>query len=190
VSRCDKKDWLLFASLHFSCYVFLALGIIVVKREYKHKEKHGYEFSPGDLKATPKNLIYLVSISFVGAIAASFCGVGPCFIFGPILFIIGIEAQVGTATGMYVTMYTTLAATIQVLFFELINLKYSYLVNIMTLIGTFLGIFFQNYILKTTKKVSYIVIILTSCIIFALMATTSMSVSEILKKRNEGQNIF
>jgi uncharacterized membrane protein YfcA len=125
VKKCDKIDWTLFAILQVICLSFLAWGLIIVKKEYAEKVEAGYKFIPGDLEATPKNLVLINLISFGGAAAAAFCGIGPGFIFGPILLLIGIEAQVATATGMYVTMFTTLSATIQVIIYKKIFLHYS-----------------------------------------------------------------
>jgi len=84
----------------------------VVKREHENKVACGYEFTPGDVQATPKNLTKMIAVSFFGSMAAAFCGVGPGFIFGPVLVMLGLEPQVAVATGMYVTMFTTLSATI------------------------------------------------------------------------------
>lgn len=64
----------------------------------------------------------MVGVSFIGSVIAAFCGVGPGFIFGPVLIMLGMEPQVATATGMYVTMFTTLAATIQFIIFKRLNL--------------------------------------------------------------------
>ena len=66
-----------------------------------------------------------MGISFVGAVSAAFSGIGPGSIFCPYLVLIGIEAQVATATGMYVTMFTTLSATISVIIFKKIKLDYA-----------------------------------------------------------------
>jgi uncharacterized membrane protein YfcA len=87
-------------------------GLHMVKKEFAEKVECGYNFIPGDFEATPKNIVTMNLVSFFGAMAAAFCGIGPGAIFAPILMLVGIQAQVGTATGMYVTMFTTLSATI------------------------------------------------------------------------------
>jgi len=110
--RCDHHDWSLFIVLQVICFIFLFIGIYVVKKEFKAKQECGYQFTPGDLEATPKNLIFLCIISLVGSMAAGFSGIGPGFIFCPVLLMIGVEARVATSTGMYITMLTTLAASI------------------------------------------------------------------------------
>ena len=94
----------------------------MIKKDFKDKTEAGYNFIDGDLQATPKNLINMIIISFVGAVFAAFSGLGPGMIFSPALIIMGIESRVATATGMYLTMFTTLAATISMIVFKKINL--------------------------------------------------------------------
>ena len=125
VKRCDGTDWGLFAALQGCCFLFLGLGIVVLKREFKEKQEFGYQFSPGDLEATTKNVITLSLVSFSGAFAAAFCGIGPGSIFCPVLVMLGVEPQVATSTGMYVTLYTTLSGTIQLIMYKRINLEYA-----------------------------------------------------------------
>ena len=45
-------------------------------------------------------------IGWFGAFISAFCRNGGGFIFVPVLTIIGIEAQVSSATGMYLTLFT------------------------------------------------------------------------------------
>ena len=45
-------------------------------------------------------------------IYAAFSGVGAGMVYIPALIMIGVEQQVGAATGMYLSMFTTLASTL------------------------------------------------------------------------------
>ena len=110
--RCDHHDWTLFIGLQVICLIFLFMGIKVVKNEFKAKQDCGYEFTAGDVEFTPKNLLFLSVVSFVGSMAAGFSGIGPGYIFFPVLIFIGVEARVATSTGMYITMLTTMACSI------------------------------------------------------------------------------
>ena len=92
VKRCDDMDWILFFVLQGACFIFLILGIVVLKTEYAQKVECNYEFSPGDLEATTKNVGTLSLISFFGAFGAAFCGIGPGSIFCPVLVMLGTEA--------------------------------------------------------------------------------------------------
>mmetsp|Transcript_8356 Transcript_8356/g.13971 ORF Transcript_8356/g.13971 Transcript_8356/m.13971 type:complete len:93 (-) Transcript_8356:22-300(-) len=89
-------------------------------------------------------------------------------IFVPVLILIGIEAQVATATGMYITMFTTLSSSIQVIIFKKMDLQYALYLQIMTTLGSLPGNFFQSYMVRTTGRVSYQVFIFIFCIFFAM----------------------
>ena len=54
----------------------------------------------------------LVSLSFFAAFCAAFCGIGPGTIFCPVLVIMDLDPTVATSTGMYLTLLTTLSASI------------------------------------------------------------------------------
>jgi len=88
--RCDSTDWILFVVLQAICALFTGIAIMVVNSEYKAKVENGYTFVDGDFESTPKSLTMMIAISFFGALAAAFCGIGPGAIFCPILVIIGI----------------------------------------------------------------------------------------------------
>ena len=110
--RCDTIDWFLFVTLLLFCVLIFMLGILIVAQEYQRKVKCGYTFSPGDLKATPDNVGKLCFSSFIGSLLAAFSGVGPGFIFNSTLVKLDVEPQVATSTGMYITLFTTLSASI------------------------------------------------------------------------------
>lgn len=85
---------------------------MLVNIEYAEKKDCEYKFMPGDFEPTSQGITKMVTISFFGAFAAAFCGIGPGAIFVPVLVIIGIQPTVATSTGMYVTMFTALAASL------------------------------------------------------------------------------
>jgi uncharacterized membrane protein YfcA len=64
------------------------------------------------LKLTSKNVAMFMTIGWVGAFISAFCGIGGGSIFCPVLIIIGMQPQVGTATGMYLTLFTSLSYVI------------------------------------------------------------------------------
>lgn len=189
-SRCDDTDWILFMLLQVICVLMTIGGVIVVKKEYSEKVECGYEFAKGDLQATPKNLVVLVIASFFGAMACAFCGIGPAQIFCPFLVMIGTEAQVATATSMYIAMYCTLSATIQLIIFYKINLEYALYINLLTLAGSIPGIFFQQYAVRKTGRVSTQVFFLSAVILVAILSVTTLNIPQILHQRELGENLL
>ena len=97
----------------------------------------------GDFQATNKNLVTMVIVSFFGSVFAAVSGLGPGMVFCPALIMAGIESRVATATGMYLTMFTTLVASITIIIMKKIEMDYALYVLLMTVIGSLLGLFFQ-----------------------------------------------
>ena len=98
--------------LHIVCFVFTFIAIHKCNQDYKKKIECDYKFVPGDLKLNIFNVSMFMFIGWFGAFISAFCGIGGGMIFCPILVIVGIEARVATATGMYLTLFTSLSYTI------------------------------------------------------------------------------
>ena len=146
VKRCDDTDWALFGVLQLLCFIFLALGIWVVRKEYNQKVKHGYKFTQGDLTGAPADVLAVVLISFFGAMSASFSGAGTGALFSPVFIMRGMEPRVSFATAMYIAMFTCLASSIAMIMFKKLRLDYALYIQLMTVFGTVPGYFFQQYI--------------------------------------------
>ena len=56
---------------------------------------------------------------------------------------------------MYITMFTTLSATIQVMIFRKIYLTYMVFIILMTFLGTLPGIYLQSYLVRKSGHPSY-----------------------------------
>ena len=162
------------------CVVFTIIGIFIIKKEYNEKKKENYKFCEGDLVPKTKDIVVILLISFFAAFATSFCGIGPGSVICPILVIIGISPMVATATGMYIGGLIALSSTIQALLLNQIRLDYSLYINIMTLFGTFPGIFFQKYLIKITGRVSSTVIVLTICLFTGMIASIGINIPKIM----------
>lgn len=112
IIKCDSIDWMLFSLLQVICAIYLLIAVFILKREFKEKSDASYDFIEGDLKITNRNISVMVLVALIGAIYASFSGIGAGMVFCPALIMISIESQVATATGMYLSMFTTLSSTI------------------------------------------------------------------------------
>jgi len=88
-----------------------------------------------------KNVILLVFVAFFAAFLAGMSGVGPGVIFNSFLILLDIHPAVASATGMYMTMFTTLAATINLLINEGLNIPYCICICLITIVGTIPGLY-------------------------------------------------
>ena len=123
-----------------------------------------------------ENLRTIATLAFFGALFAAFSGIGPGFVFGGGLAIIGLQPQVAVATGMYLTTLMTLSSSIQLLVLRKINLDYLRYIVIMTLVGALPGMFFQTYVVKVTGRPSATVFILSSCLVLAAVASIGVGI--------------
>jgi len=105
-----------------------------------------FVFVDGDLQATPKNILKMSCAAFFGSMATAFCGIGPGAAFVPLLIALGFHPIIASSTGMYLTTFTTLSASIEYIIQGKMLYDYALYAQIMTFVATFIGIFFQFYI--------------------------------------------
>ena len=83
----------------------------------------------------------LVGVAFTAAFASGFSGIAPGTIFNSIMVQLDMHSAVASATGMYATLFTTLAATTVVLLNESLNLPYFAMFTLCTIIGSLPGLY-------------------------------------------------
>ena len=77
-----------------------------------------------------------------------------------------MHSAVASSTGMYLTMFTAVAATANLLIFKAINVKYMLIVCVLALVGSIPGIWMQAFIRnKAGGRTQFTVGILISALI-------------------------
>ena len=128
-------------------------------------------------------------MAFFGAFFASLAGIGPGLIFNSVMIQLDMHPAVASATGMYITMFTTLAATINVLINDKLNQPYSLMINLLTIVGTIPGLFGQVWLVKKTGRTQFTVLILLSFLIFCLVSVLPLSIVESIRASDEGKDV-
>ena len=101
-----------------------------------------------------------------------------------------MNPAVASATGMYCTLYTTLASSINLIINEKLNLEYSLLINILTIIGSLPGLYGQGWIVqKAGGRTQFTVVILLSFLLLILVASLPISITEIQRAKDDGQDV-
>lgn len=179
---CDGLDWGLFAILQAVCFIALGISICIVSAEMKEKEEVGYVPVEGELELNSVNVLVISGISFIGSLLAAFAGIGPGSIFVPALQLIGVHPIVAGATGMYVTIFLTASSVIQVIILGNLPVAYTIYVVIFSLMGSFPGLFFQNYIREKTGRISPQVIVMNSVLVLIVVSTLGLQIPQIVHK--------
>jgi len=130
---------------------FTALAAKLANQEFREKKSLGYNFTKGDQEFSSKTIIKLVTVAFTVAFFSGVAGLGPGLIFNSVLVQLDMHPAVASATGMYCTMFTTLAGTINILINKQLNMPFSALICLITFLGTMPGLYGQNWIVRKAK---------------------------------------
>jgi uncharacterized membrane protein YfcA len=110
-------------------------------KEYAAKVKANYPFATGEFKATHKVIIKIVVIGLIAGFGGGSLGIGMGIVLTPVYISIGLDTPVASATAMHLVMYSTLAASIVVSIFGRLNYEYAANIIILTILGTFPGLY-------------------------------------------------
>merc|ERR1712087_940154 len=105
--------------------------------------------------------------------AATAVGLGPGSIFTPVMVLLDMHPAVASATGMYLTMFTTGAATINLFIFQALNVKYTLLLCLFTLLGSVPGIYLQQKIVEVAGGRTQFTVILLIALMILIVATVT-----------------
>ena len=67
-----------------------------------------------------------------------------------------------------------------------ILLEYCAYVSLMTIIGSCLGLFFQQYMLEKTGRPSYSVFVFTLCIMMVVVSTVGLNIPIVIQQSDNG----
>jgi len=138
---CDLGAWITFALLVLASIPMTYAAARIASKEYQAKTNAGYEFVAGDQSFGGRELVKLIAVAYFAAFASGFAGISPGTIFNSIFVQLDMHPAVASATGMYCTLFTTLAASTILLLNEDLNLPYSAMICVITLIGTMPGLY-------------------------------------------------
>ena len=128
--------------------------------------------------------------AFFGSMATAFCGIGPGAAFVPLLIALGFHPIIASSTGMYLTTFTTLSASIEYIIQGKMLYDYAVYAQIMTFGATFIGIFFQFYIFQKTGRTTPLICMLQFCGMSSTIAYFVFVLPRVIHKVDMGLNLF
>ena len=139
---------------------------------------------------TAKKSATFVLIAFLGSFFSAVSGVGPGVIFNSVLIQYDMHPGVASATGMYLTMFTALSATINILINEGLDIPYSILICVLTLVGSIPGLFGQGWLVKVTGgRNQFTVMILLFFLLFILVTVLPLSIISTIRASDAGDDV-
>ena len=122
--------------------------------------------------------------SFLGGFVAGALGQGGGAIFYPVLLSMGVPPKVASASGMYMIIFSAGAAVMTYLFAGMINLSYGIWVGGFCIIGTFLGMWLLNTIMKRLNRQSPLVFLLTFIFFISVIAVPVFGIQQLKGQEN------
>ena len=141
VKACETSDYLFLVLILFAAILLTYIAVRRAQEEYRVKVDVDYKFVEGDQEFRGPVIAKLITIGFFGAFLAASVGLGPGSVFNPVMVQLNMHYAVASSTGMYLTMFTALAATINMLIFKRIDVSYMLLIAVLTVLGSIPGIF-------------------------------------------------
>jgi len=146
IKPCDGPDFVLLGLMLAAAGTITYIAISFTREEYAEKVEVGYNFVKGDQTFQTLEIIRLILIALVGAFLAATCGISTGAIFFPVLIQLDMHSAVASSTAMYLTMFTTLTATINALIIESVNVQYMLVLCALTIVFSIPGIICQPMI--------------------------------------------
>ena len=123
-----------------------------------------------DIRYHGRSLIKLISLGFVGGLAAGALGIGGGAIFTPALLTLGIPPLVVTGTGLYLVFFSTSVSSLVYSINAELQTRLGLWIAIWAVAGTIIGLrVMMNYI-KRTGKHSIVVWILVYMFVVSVVA--------------------
>ena len=165
IERCTWPDWTIYAIFIVFCLSLTVFSGFYLKRVYTKKVEFGYEFVEGDIKWTIGKIIKMIGIGMIVGVISGALGLGGGVIFNPLFIELGIDAQVASATGMYLVMFSSISNSLLYAMAGLFYWSWGIWLGTATAIGSILGLKLINQAVKKTGRVSLLIFMLAGVII-------------------------
>lgn len=86
VKRCTPADNAILAMLIVLAFFEFVIGVWWIQGEQKIKKQIGFTLEKGDVDMKPSNIVLLTFLGLLGGFISGGFGVGPAFVFNPLLF--------------------------------------------------------------------------------------------------------
>lgn len=134
-----------------------------------------------------KTVLYL---GFGGGFVAGALGLGGGVIFNPYLIGMGVPPKVSSATGMYLIMYSKIAACTVYLLAGKLDMEYGLWIAAWSSIGAVAGLYGSNWYMKKFNRQSIIVFSLTFILFLAVVGQPTYNFMLTAQEVKKGLDIW
>jgi uncharacterized membrane protein YfcA len=124
----------------------------------------------GVIELTPGNTCCLIAGSFFGGWACGALGLGGGAIFNPLLLSMNVPPKVASASGMYMIIFATGATCTTYILSGMLNIGYGLWVGGFNILGTILGMYLLDVLMKKLNRSSPLVCLLSFVFVISAIA--------------------
>jgi len=133
------------------------------------KAKYGFKPAPSDIDLNNNaSLNKLIIFGLVGGSLGTAFGIGGGAVYNPLLMSLGQNPLVATASGMYMVMFSTIAATMLFVVFGMLKFNYALWLALWSCIGIAVSIGWISKIINRSGRASILVYCLSAFLLFAM----------------------
>lgn len=153
LDKCTGEDWATIATFVVINGIILHFAVKLVGGEQALKRRLGnINIVPSDLVFTGKVVRNVSALGFGGGFVAGALGLGGGVIFNPYLIGMGVPPIVSSSTGMFLIMYSKIAAvTVYILAGEL-DISYAIWIASFSSIGAMIGLYGSTWYMRKSGK--------------------------------------
>jgi hypothetical protein len=113
IERCEPVYWVMMGIFIWICVLYTSLAIKTAQQEQQLKMRFkNINLVDSDIRYHGKSLTTLITLGFMGGIAAGALGIGGGAIFTPSLLALGVPPLVVTGTGLYLVLFSTVVSSL------------------------------------------------------------------------------
>ena len=153
IERCSTAYWLI-QTVFIAWCVFVAWVAVKSNAGVQYlKSRYGdINFVESDIILEGSSLVQILLLGFVGGWVAGALGLGGGSIYNPALLSMGVPPKVSSATGMYLVLYSTIAASLVNFLNDKLNIQYGIWISFWSVIGTLIGLALSNWYMKVSGR--------------------------------------
>jgi uncharacterized membrane protein YfcA len=178
VAKCSAAFWGIFAVTFPVCIAVTAYAAFTLRREHREKVACGFQFAAGDVAWTTRSILVYPALCAIGGMMTSLLGLGGAMFVNPLLFELGMNAVVVSATGAFTVLLTASSTSTQFTLAGAMQLDYGGWLWFIGFISALFGQLVIGRVIKKYQRVSPIIFIVGAILV---MSCVMMSVSGIME---------
>lgn len=154
------------------------------------KRKYRVNFLDKDILYEGRSLKIILCVGAVGGWVSGALGLGGASIYNPALLTLEINPRVASSTSMYLTLYTTINASIVNWLYDYLDFDYGIFISFWSAIGSIIGLYMADAYVKKSGKQSIFVWILVIVFIVAAIVGPLFGGYSIYEQKQNGIGIW